>query len=449
MPSLQARLGLGLLLSLVATFLVLWGLVSYAIRGLTEDYMSSRLAHDGETLLAALNFDKDGRPRLAAARIDPVYRRPFSGRYFQIRAGEAVLRSRSLWDQALTLPALAPGETRRLRLGGPQAQPLLVWVAGFRKQDRPLTLAVAEDLSGVEADIRRFQRLFALTAAALLLPLLVLQVLIVRTGLKPLDRVRREIRALERGEVRTLTPEVPREVAPLVHEVNRLLQIMGRRLQRSRNALGDLAHALKAPLTVLRQLRRDEALEAQPALREALVAQTDTMQRVLERVLRRARLAGEGPAGAHFSLEADLPALVDTLRRMHPQREISFETEAPPAGTLALDREDLLELLGNLLDNACKWARRRVRLAIRANDTVHIVVEDDGPGVEPPALAGITRRGARLDESAEGHGLGLAIVKDVIDDYGGSIDFGRSESLGGLRVNVRLPLARGEWGENQ
>ena len=440
MLSLQARLGTGLLVSLILVFLVLWLLVSNTIRYLVEDYIASRLEHDGESLLTAVTFDRQDTPILDSARTDSAYRRPFSGHYFKITSGENVLRSRSLWDQDLVVPALQAGAGIRLRLTGPERQPLLVMVKGYSKQDHTLTIAVGEDLSSVEAAIASFETRFTGTALLMLLVLIVLQAVIVRTGLRPLERVRREIRALEHAELRGLSADVPREVAPLVLEINRLLEVLNRRLQRSRHALGDLTHALKKPLTRLRQLSHDNALAKQPAVQQTLDDQTRIMQQLTDRVLRRARLAGQGPVGVLFSVAQEVPVLIETLRSMYRQKSLRFDIDFQEGLTLPFDREDMLELLGNVLDNACKWARGCVSLTMRMNTKVCIVIADDGPGVDEESLAKLTRRGVRLDGSVAGHGLGLAITRDIIEDYRGSLTFGRSEALGGLSVTLSIPV---------
>lgn len=441
MLSLQARLGTGLLVSLILIFFILWLIVSNAIRYLAEDYIVSRLERDSETLLAAVTFDAPDKPILDSARTDPVYRRPFSGHYFKITSGENVLRSRSLWDQDLPVPGLQAGAGVRLHLTGPERQPLLVMVKGYSKQGHMLTIAVAEDLSPVEDDITSFETRFTLTALMMLLVLIGLQAVVVRTGLGPLERVRREIRALEHGKLRGLSGDVPREVLPLVREINRLLVVLDKRLQRSRNALGDLAHAFKKPLTTLRQLSRDKALAKQPAIQQTLDDQTGIMQQLTDRVLRRARLAGQGPVGVRFSVAQEVPVLIEALRNMYPHKNLHFETQVQEELTLPFDREDMLELLGNVMDNACKWARQRVSLAVHMNTEVCILISDDGPGVSDESLAKLTQRGMRLDESVAGHGLGLAITRDIVEDYGGSLTLGRSEALSGFCVTISLPIS--------
>ncbi len=441
MASLRRRLGIGITLSLIAVLLVQWLLVSVAIRRVTEGYVASRLAHDAETLVAALRFP-DGEPRVAGARLASIYLQPYSGHYYRIRVEDAVVRSRSLWDQDFETPALAPGVTRRLHRTGPQGQPLLVRVEGFRKQGREVTVAVAEDLSSIAADIAGFRWAYALVSAAALAVLIVLQGVIVTRGLRPLEALRRQVLKLTQGEVQTLDAPVPAEVRPLVDALNRLLEIMRRRLARYRSALGNLAHALKTPLTLLGQQVDDEP---DAARRESMRAQVARIRTLMDRELKRARLAGGGAGGARVDLTAELETLVETLRSIHRERAVELRYEAPPGRRYPADREDMLELLGNLLDNACKWARSRVRVRVDGAPGLEIAVEDDGPGASAQALRALTERGRRVDESVTGHGLGLGIVRDVVEQYGGELRFDRSADLGGLQVVVRLPAPADAW----
>ena len=441
--SLQLRLGLGLLLSLILVFIMLWFLISHSIRTLTEGYVLSHLQHDVETLLSTVQFDEKNRPRLDASKLDVIYQRPFSGHYYQINQTEtAPLRSRSLWDQTLEFDPPATGQSLKRHITGPERQPLLLYAASYAKAGIKITIAVAEDLSPIEHDVQRFQNYFALTALLAFLVLLTLQHWLLKRSFQPLKKLHAEVQELERGNIDKLSQNVPSEIKPLVTEVNHLLSLMAERLQRSRNTLGDLAHALKTPLTLLRQLADDQTLAGNEQTRKTLTQQTDKMLRLINHSLKRARLAGEGPAGSNFSINNDIPALLDTLQHIHREKEFKFIADESLPEILALDREDLLELLGNLLDNAGKWAQQRILFSLHIdNNILKGVIEDDGPGVDQANLKSLTRRGLRLDESADGHGLGLAIVKDIIHQYSGDIRFSAVSDSGGLRVSFEIPLS--------
>ena len=215
---------------------------------------------------------------------------------------------------------------------------------------------------------------------------------------------------------------------------------MDQRLQNSRHALGDLAHALKTPLTVLLQLSHEEALQSQPEIRSTLKTQTTNMQKITDHVLKRARLAGEGAVTSKFNIEPEMHDLANALKNIYRERNLSINLEIPVIGYLSIDREDMLELIGNLMDNACKWSNSTVRVTVLVTPTFHLIIEDDGPGVSEEFNSTLTKRGTRLDEAVTGSGLGLSIVKSIVEQYNGSIEFGRSADLKGLRVEVNLPI---------
>jgi signal transduction histidine kinase len=440
MRSLQARLSIGLLLSLLVVILLSWIALSNTIRYVAEDYILSRLQHDNEVLLAALDFGADKKPTLVMDRINTEYQRAFSGHYYLITSDVIRLRSRSLWDSDLTIPVLAAGESRQLRLDGPQQQQLIVLATGYIKQGHNVTISVAEDLSGIEADILVFQHRFTITAVVVLLILVGIQLLIIRSALHPLKNAGEEIRALEHGELHHLSQSVPTEILPLVHEVNHLLKVLDQRLQRSRNALGNLAHALKKPLTVLQQVRCPESVDDKTITEQTIITHTQEMQKLIDRELRRARIAGEGPTGSYFVAENEIAPLVDILQSIYHQKKLTVETDISKNLVVPVDREDVLELLGVLMDNACKWATKTVSLTIRADNKIKIIIEDDGPGVSDALVTQLTQRGKRLDESVTGYGLGLSIAQDIIEQYHGELELGRSEKLGGFCVTVTLPI---------
>ncbi len=351
---------------------------------------------------------------------------------------DRVIRSRSLWDETLQLPQMGVGETRLSYVTGPQQRPLLLWSSAFRKQGRVVRLAVAEDLLTLRDGTRRMQlRLLGWSLAVVLLLLLMQRYIVVRT-LRPVAACADDVARLEQGEIRELGEQVPDEVLPLVHAINLLLQRQHQRLQRSREALGNLAHAVKAPLTLLLQLARDKVPAADQAACRQLESYSQQISGLIDQSLRRARLAGDSLGASHFQLQRDMPVLVDTLKRLHRDKAVHFQQQLNNVTTLPLDQQDGMELLGNLLDNAWKWARSRVQLTIRAGVGLEIVVEDDGPGVDDSMLQSLVQRGVRQDEAAPGHGIGLSIVKSLVQELNGSIVFSRSPALGGLQVGVRL-----------
>jgi len=455
MDSLEIRLNLGLGLSLAVLIATAWWLGHDALHRSTDAYVLSRLDHDALALLARIEHLGDVDD--AADHLLPIYRQPFSGHYFKVIANGTAIRSRSLWDQDLAVPAVRVGEVRTWHTEGPDEQPLLVRAAGYRLGDDGVTIAVAEDLTPLLGTLRHFEQIFTLLAVAGLAAMLTVQRLILRWSFRRLRPVYQDIDALERGATSRLTERVPAEILPLVRKLNGLLAVYEQRLTRSRNAAGNLAHALKGPLNILRQQLRapDPAAirtaqrAVPPALdepdgRQVCAAQVERIREMVERELRRARIAGRAKAGSVFDPAVELPDLRRLLLTLYRGKELEIDCRNTLPGPIAADREDLLEVLGTLLDNACKWAERRVRCGLEAAPAaggVRMIVEDDGPGCDPAELTRIARRGERLDEQVDGHGLGLAIAREIAESYGGSIHLGRSADLGGFLARVDLPVA--------
>ena len=440
MRSLQAKLGSGLILSLIAVFTGLWLLISFNIRQLAEEYIASRLRHDAEMLLNTIQIDTSGHISLNVANISPVYNQPFSGHYYRVQSGDQTFNSRSLWDQELDIALLPSGAQSRHHQAGPSRQQLLVVNNGFTKQGRGLNIGVAEDLNPILADIRQFQHRFAIGAGVVLSLLVILQVLILRQSLQPLTRIRQDLQALQRGETRQLNPAAPLELRPLINEINHLLGIMDQRLRRSRDALSDLAHTIKKPLTVMQQVLDQQRDSITKELHDTLIGQSSDINQLTDRILKRARLAGQAHSGARFSFSADLPALLKTLDMMYRDKAIRTDLNIPTDSDCPVDREDMLELLGNILDNAYKWARQQVRLSIATNNELKLCIEDDGPGIDEEQLSQLEKRGVRLDETIHGYGFGLAIASDIVREYQGRMRFGHSDRLGGFKVEILLPL---------
>lgn len=439
MRSLEGKLSTGLLISLITAFVILWVFVSFSIRYVTEEYIYTRLAHDSETLLSVFvknssDIERD-TPRLGA-----VYQQPFSGHYYQISIGKQSIRSRSLWDQSLELDFDERKQIERLFISGPQQQNLLILISHYLKDDQKISIAVAEDFTPVEISIHTFQLYFTFSMMVVLVLLIGLQIGIIRRGLMPLVELQEDLKVLEKGAIRRLETRVPRELSSLVIEINHLHSALEARLSRHRNALADLAHTLKKPLTVIQQISKDPSLESLPEIREVLERQAITTKQLTQRILNRARLAGSIQPERPFDYKQDLSGLIDTLRMMYRDKALTITREILTENPCQFDREDMLELLGNLLDNACKWANQEVNIKISQSQTLIIIIEDDGSGAPESSLHTLNQRGIRLDETIEGHGLGLAIVSDIVKHYNGTITYGKSSQLGGFQASINLPL---------
>ncbi|KPU61587.1 histidine kinase-, DNA gyrase B-, and HSP90-like ATPase family protein [Pseudomonas fluorescens] len=435
MRSIQRRLSLGLISVMVVVGLVLAQTSLWLFEMGLQRYLEAGLRNDSENLLMALVRGPQGL-QLDERRLSPAYQRPFSGHYFRIDFADGHWRSRSLWDQEL--PALdQPGLHDNLQLG-PEGQQLLVLRTDYRRSGVPISISVAEDYTPIRESFRRVQQLGLGLGLTGLLLILLLQRITVRRALRPLEQAREQIAQLQRGQRSQLDDQVPVELEPLVAQINHLLAHTEDSLKRSRNALGNLGHALKTPLAVLLSLASSEQLEAHPQLRKTLKEQLQQVEQRLNRELNRARLSGDALPGVLFDCDAELPGLLATLNMIHGEH-LALSYRAPTGLQLPWDREDLLELLGNLLDNACKWADAEVRVSVAETaDGFELSVEDDGPGIPEERRDQVFSRGTRLDEQTHGHGLGLGIVRDIVDSWGGKLSLLQSE-WGGLKVVIELP----------
>jgi signal transduction histidine kinase len=263
---------------------------------------------------------------------------------------------------------------------------------------------------------------------------------VVRHGLSPFAELRQRLAAVHQGRDRRVEGRYPSEVQPLVDDLNALLEHRDQTVKRAIAKAGDLAHALKTPLAVLAHEADVADKAGQAELAAVMHQQVERMRRQMDYHLAHARAAASGAApGAHCSVLVSAEGLARTLLRLHAGRGLAIQVEVDPAHTVRSEREDLDEMLGNLLDNACKWGRLQIAIASAVSgSTVVITVDDDGPGLEPSMREAVLQRGVRADEASPGSGLGLAIVRDLVELYGGSIALSSSPA-GGLRARLQLP----------
>ena len=284
--------------------------------------------------------------------------------------------------------------------------------------------------------------LFRHTTVALVMAILCLAAGLwqVRRGLSPLNQLRSKLAEVHAGRTRRLDGSYPAEIQPLVDDLNGLLQHQEQTVQRAVAKAGDLAHGLKTPLAVLAQEGERLEVEGHAELGASISQQVERMRRQIDRHLAHARAAASGATpGAHCNLQESTEALARTLQRLYAGRALSIRIGVPASHAVRVQREDLDEMLGNLLDNGCKWAKSLVTIASRMEGpSIVIDVDDDGPGLPAAQREPVLRRGVRADEASPGSGLGLAIVRDLAELYGGSIELGQS-SDGGLRATLRLP----------
>lgn len=428
-------------IALVAADLVLTEIFERHVEAQFDDRLQAELI----ALAGVVRIGPDGAVHLDRAPDMANYRTPYSGHYWQVSdvTGESLAGSRSLWDGALHLPSQAPpdGIVRRDVLRGPDGASVVLLertVVAPGSQSR-LRLAVAANRSLLDEPQERFEHTLLVSLAVLGIGLAFAAALQVGLGLRPLGRLRERLAAVRDGREERLAGDFPSEIEPLVAELNAVLDRNAEVVARARTQTSNLAHALKTPLAVLANETGD--LEARdPERAQRLRRQTNLMLRQIDYHLARARAAGATRVpGLRTPLEPQVGALIRTLGLVHRERGVELTAEVPDGLVFRGESQDLDEMLGNVMDNACKWAARRVRVAARRDgDMVVVTVEDDGPGLPPEARAEVFDRGRRLDESTAGTGLGLSIVRDLAELYGGSVTLGEA-SLGGLRVELRLP----------
>ncbi|MFD2753092.1 sensor histidine kinase [Comamonas terrae] len=456
--SLRLRLFVGTLVwVLMAIAVAGWGLRALFAEHIAQQ-LRSQLVLQLDRLSAGVNLQGDGRIGVQPAPSDQRLQQPLSGLYWQIdqldaagrgTAHAGVQRSRSLWDQTLDWSRFAPqGGAAALvhgRLPMAQGQPGKAdrWLEVVSRELQlpeagapPLRLMVAADGSLLAEPLQRFTRMLAMALGTLALGLIAAVAIQLQLALAPLAAIRRQLAAIRQGDAAELQGRHPSELMPLVQEFNHVLQTNAEMVQRARTQAGNLAHAVNTPLTIL----ANAAAQQDSALAELVREQVASASRQVEHHLARARAAATQAAGLRTPLQPPLQSLVRTMARLHAGRGIRFEIEGRPEDwDFRGDVQDLMEMLGNLLDNAGKWARSTVRLQVQGQDQcVVLCVDDDGPGIEQQARERIFERGRRLDEKRPGTGLGLDIVRDLVQSYGGRIE-ARTAPLGGLRMRLELP----------
>lgn len=441
-PSLRARLLAGTLIWLVLGLVAGGAALSYAFRRAAESSFDERLEALQVAVVAALEAPRDAPLVTKRTLADPRFEQPYSGWYWQVSGAGEPLRSRSLWDETLAIDAspIPAGGTTIAPFTGPRGDALRVatrtiTLPGHRG---PVLVAVAGPAGEIADAVARFDRLLLLSLGGLALALALAVVVQVGYGLRPLQRLARDLDDVRAGRSARLATDQPAEIAPLAVAMNDVLDHDARLVERARTHVGNLAHGLKTPLSVL-------ALEASRGVvpdADVVAEQVATMSRLVEHHLSRAAASGARRVlGARCPLAPVVGELRATLLRLHAARALVLDVTLAPDVAFAGEREDLEEMLGNLLDNACKWAASRVMLrAERTEGQLVITVEDDGPGVAVDDAEIALRRGGRLDEATPGSGLGLAIVADLAQLYDGTLALTPGAG-GGLCARLTLPAA--------
>ncbi len=399
-----------------------------------------------DQVLSGLELDPGGALIVATPPGDPRFKRPLGGLYWQVNAGATVIRSRSLWDYTLPLPATGPvdGIVRRVDLPGPAGGRLLALERQVRLPPRlggqSVALAVALDRGDLTAEGQSFVRDMTPYLALLAGFLIVAGWLQVAVGLRPLATVGARVAAIRSGETARLGADFPAEVLPLAGEVDALIAMREADVERARARAADLAHGLKTPLQALygESGRLREAGEEAAA--EAIAQIADVMHRHVDRELTRARIAARAPS-AQADLSTVSGRILSVIRRTPDGARIDWNQTVPEGLAARLDAADLTEALGALVENAARHARSRVTLnGHRGPDGVTLTISDDGPGIPEDLLEHLMARGARLDTEGPGTGLGLSIAAEIATAAGGTLVL-RNRTVGGLDAVLTLPEA--------
>ncbi|HTS38938.1 MAG TPA: ATP-binding protein [Xanthobacteraceae bacterium] len=439
----------------IVVILLVTGLVlSSLYRQAVERAFDHRLDGYLRTLVADLATPEDNGANFAASLGEPQFNLPLSGWYWQITRLDSakvdVRSSRSLWDGKL--PRLANDDVAAVRGGtrlgyvvGPEDQKLrLIERSIDLGEDGKYVLGVAGDAFEIDDEIASFDRALVMTFAILGLVLLLTTMFQVRFGLSPLKRISASLASIRSGSAERLEGSFPIEIAPLARETNALIESNREIVERARTHVGNLAHALKTPLSVM---LNEANARADDPLSGKIVEQVNIMRDQVSRHLERARLAARTAVmGTITDVVPVVNALARTMEKTHYGKTLAIALDLPPEARCRSERADVEEMIGNLVDNAYKWASARVAIEVGLErqapnkSVVRIVVDDDGPGLTPAERAQVAQRGKRLDQSKPGSGLGLAIVVELATLYGGNLTLG-SSPIGGLRAELTLLAA--------
>lgn len=442
--SLRWRLMLGAAVTMLATLTLALFAMSLLFSRHIERRVAEDLQRDALRIVADLKLDAGGLPQLGDTPSDPRYETPAGGRYWQVAAARGASRSLSLWDENLPEPESPPSNQWRVReADGPfdQRVMLLERAVGVQGAERPVLVQVGQSIADLRVARDQFRRELGLFLTGLWAMLMVAAWIQIRLGLHPLGRLRSELERMQRSPSERLDGHYPSEVTPLTSAINRLAEARERDLVRARRRAADLAHSLKTPLAAMAALSRRVRASDRAALADDLDRVISTAGAALEAELARSRAAAIrdniGTARTNPNEIAD--RIVAVVQRTERGGALVYNIDMAADLRLPIANDDLMEVLGALVENATRFARRQVLIGGHATaQALELTVEDDGPGLNISTEEALAR-GGRLDESGSGnHGLGLSIARDIIEATQGTLALGRS-ALGGLQVRLAWP----------
>ncbi|MES9969812.1 MAG: ATP-binding protein [Candidatus Thiodiazotropha sp.] len=443
--SIHQRLLLAASLVLSA-FLGLTGFaLDKAFRSATEEALQARLFSNVYALLAAAEEDQTGQLKMPEVMTDPRFNRPDSGLYAQVsgRQGNYRWQSPSSLGRRLGfLRQMQPGESKieRFNLHGSSAMVLsfgVVW-EDFQGRELEYVLAVAEDLKPLREQVAAFRDSLFLWLGGAALLLLLVQGWVLRWGLQPLREVAQALTEIESGRADQLQGDYPKELNGLTSNINSLISHAQARQQRYRDSLGDLAHSLKTPLAVLQAVAEEESDNPRTS-QETLREQVERMNQIVSHQLQRAAASGSSVLTQSLAVKPVVERIAGSLDKVYREQKINWVLDVAEETLFRGDEGDLMELLGNLMENACKYGDGHVHVQAQTGRDLYLRVEDNGKGIPRDQFETVLQRGHRADQQLPGQGIGLSVAADIVAAYGGRIEIGVAEQLGGVAVHLHLP----------
>jgi two-component system sensor histidine kinase PhoQ len=447
--SLQARLLLAAMLVLMI-FTGLTGLVlDKAFRQSAEAAMQDRLQGYLFALLAAVDVDDQGKPRFSRNLPDARFDQPDSGLYAHVSQPEKGMTLNSPSLLGIKLPAMQNipvGEYHyeKIQINGEPHYRLEYRVRWETEpgHEVPLDFQIIVDLHGYQQQITTYRRnLWGWLGAAILLLLLV-QAGVLHWSLKPLRKVATDLALIEAGKTDRLRGHYPKELQQLTDKLNDLLDHTRRQLTRYRDSLGNMAHSLKTPLAILANtlsLKQTDSSKASGSTHEAQ-EQLQRIRQIIDYQLQRAATAGQTTPGTSTQLKPVVDKIINAMQKVFADKGLRIDSHIDDDLTCQCDEGDILEVLGNLIENACKWCQQEVRITALplGAEGLEVTIEDDGPGIPATVREQVLQRGQRADPTTAGHGIGLAMVHEIILLYGGNLKIDTSQ-LGGAAIHIKLP----------
>lgn len=431
MYSLKKKVTRNLIINMILVMSGLLVIMHFSMERILQGYVLTRLQHDAESIASVIHKKGFKDWYINPQHLSRVYSRVRSGHYYKVKINQQTLTSRSLFDT--DFPEVKFNNSNiYVTTSGPGNELWLIWNQLIVKQNQTIEIWVAEDIQPLQQQLLTY----SLYAIALIIfftiLLLFLQQHTLNKAFHIFEILRKNISSIRHPEEDESRIEVPEEITPLVQEIDTLVEQLRNRIERTRHAIGNLAHELKRPIQLLSLQQEKEKIPS-------MIAPLEEIQHIMERELKRAKISGSKHSGSLFIMAEEIPFMIEIMKKIYPNVQINFINDNN-LKTTDFDRDDMLELIGNLLDNACKFSNNRADLRIsQSGNNLSLTFEDDGEGIQSRQINEIKKRGVRLDEARAGHGLGLSICNAILKSYKGDIEFSQSE-LGGLKVRVNLPL---------